>query len=432
MFDSSPDRMSRNVVNTIANCGLTGERLLLDTRFLDSVDNVSLFHVIDDVRKEYSIQWQQIENIVCDSASYNKKLYNTIKESINPRVRLMRCWAHQLDLVSDTWQDSPLNNNVHVVIAKFQHLMNKSSTRKARYLQHLKDQRVSNPRFMPSVVLSRWNTWFSAVEYLDEFLDCIHGYIRTEKRDQEDSELVNALYTLLQNPSDLAEVRLMARFNAERAIVFYNIIKDFETSLGITHVAYNKIYGLWNHLRFNMYNRDFGEELTEIMTNGNLEVDWWNLELENLYKKAWNKLDRLMKEHEALDFLKSVRVFDPTQLPYLSKDVQSYAKSFPELNDVNGESLTKEFKTYLKANTVIRANQGLIAFWKEMATSFPNLSKLAAKSLNTPTSSVDVERSFSMYRDILSHKRCRLKEASIEALSMLNYNTNFNEYDNTL
>jgi len=50
--------------------------------------------------------------------------------------------------------------------------------------------------------------------------------------------------------------------------------------------------------------------------------------------------------------------------------------------------------------------------------------------LNTPVNSVDVERSFSMYRNILTDKRCRLIESSIEALSLINYNVNFNIENN--
>ena len=68
----------------------------------------------------------------------------------------MRCWTHLLDLVSDTWQDSELNYNLHVLVAKFKEIMNRSCPRKSRYLQLLKEQKRPNPRHMPALVLIRW------------------------------------------------------------------------------------------------------------------------------------------------------------------------------------------------------------------------------------------------------------------------------------
>ena len=101
IIDGSPDRLSRNVVNTIVMCGFSGERFLLDTAFLDTVDNISIFNTIDRVRNDYGIPWTNIKALVCDSAPYNKKVFNTIKLGIHPSIKLMRCWAHLIDLVSD-------------------------------------------------------------------------------------------------------------------------------------------------------------------------------------------------------------------------------------------------------------------------------------------------------------------------------------------
>ena len=132
-----------------------------------------------------------------------------------------------------------------------------------------------------------------------------------------------------------------------------------------------------------------------------------------------------MVEHESVDFLKAVRIFDPEQLPILSKNIEDYS----DLKFQN-EDLIKEFKNYIKFNIVADYEKGLIPFWRSLESVFPNLSKLAIKCLNTPVNSVDVERSFSMYRNILTDKRCRLIESSIEALSLINYNVNFNIENN--
>jgi len=129
-----------------------------------------------------------------------------------------------------------------------------------------------------------------------------------------------------------------------------------------------------------------------------------------------------MREHESLEFLKAVRIFDPEQLPFLSKKIEDCSI----LEELNRPNTKEEFKKYLKCNIVEDCSKGLIEFWKSLGKSFPNLTKLVLKYLTTPVSSVDVERSFSMYRDVLTNKKCSLKESSIETLCMINFNANFN------
>jgi len=61
-------------------------------------------------------------------------------------------------------------------------------------MEYLKKLGVLNAKFMPTVVLTRWNTWYKVIKYLDEYIIPIRDYIRKEKREQEESELVNKLY----------------------------------------------------------------------------------------------------------------------------------------------------------------------------------------------------------------------------------------------
>lgn len=67
-----------------------------------------------------------------------------------------------------------------------------------------------------------------------------------------------------------------------------------------------------------------------------------------------------------------------------------------------------------------------------MSPNYPELSRIAIAYLNIPISSVDVERIFSIYRDVLTEKRTRLKLSSLSALCMINYNSNFSDEMNEL
>ena len=180
---------------------------------------------------------------------------------------------------------------------------------------------------------------------------------------------------------------------------------------------------LYNHLRFSIYLDDYGEEITRIIEENNLNSHYWNSEFKKLYQKAWQKLDNLIKEHEAWSFLKAVRVFDPNQLDRVSKDPKDYENVIPYL-DFSQNVIKNQFIAYTKTKNFKDESQELIEFWKGLTNNCPELAKVAIRSLNMPVTSVDVERSFSMYRDILSHKRCSLKLDSISSLSMINYNSN--------
>lgn len=430
MIDSSPDRLGRNVVNTIVVCGISGERFLLDTTFLKSVDNVTLFQTIDKVRVNYGLAWDNISTLVTDSASYNKKLYNVIKEGINPKIKFIRCWAHLIDLVSDVWQDSTLNSKVHFLTAKFQELMNKSSLRKSRYLEFLAKKNALHVKGMPSIVLSRWNTWFYAMEYLKDFVMYIREFIKDEKRNQESSAIVDTLSNLLENDANFFEIQLMAHFYYEHARQFHDLIEEFEHSLGVVHTAFNRIKNLWNSLRFNAFYMDFGESIHNFITQNNMDEQYWIGEFKLLYRNAWKRLDSIMKEHEGLEFLKAVRVFDPSQLPHVSKSAEDYKAALPDLN-LEDSKIERQFKAYLSSDMEI-TEINPIEFWKTMSPNCPELSRIAIAYLNTPVSSVDVERSFSLYRDILTDKRTRLKLSSLSALCMISYNSNFNDEMNEL
>ena len=89
-----------------------------------------------------------------------------------------------------------------------------------------------------------------------------------------------------------------------------------------------------------------------------------------------------------------------------------------------------EFRVYLESDRTIE-EEGIdfIAWWRKMKINSPQLSGLAIRNLNAPVASVDVERSFSIYRDILSHKRCNLTSRSLNTLSMINFHHNLKSND---
>jgi hypothetical protein len=66
-------------------------------------------------------------------------------------------------------------------------------------------------------------------------------------------------------------------------------------------------------------------------------------------------------------------------------------------------------------------NEGstIVEWWKGHKSRFPTLAKVALIFLFTPINSADVERSFSVYKNILSDNRHRLKQTNVAALNSL-------------
>ena len=142
-------------------------------------------------------------------------------------------------------------------------------------------------------MLTRWNTWFHSIEYLSEFLPHILDFVKDEKDNQERSELINSLYDLLEDSYKYSELKLLVHFYVENAQVFHDLILKLEDSLGNTHITFNIVRNLWNLLRFQSFSLDFGENINNIMIQGNMDQQYWNYEFKNLYKKAWTKLDTM-------------------------------------------------------------------------------------------------------------------------------------------
>ena len=63
-------------------------------------------------------------------------------------------------------------------------------------------------------------------------------------------------------------------------------------------------------------------------------------------------------------------------------------------------------------------------YWKEKYTILPNLSKIALIYIWLPIAGIDVECSFSNYKNILSERRMRLSKKSISMLNFLYHNQN--------
>jgi hypothetical protein len=104
----------------------------------------------------------------------------------------------------------------------------------------------------------------------------------------------------------------------------------------------------------------------------------------------------------------------------------SYYETF--FNLVRGhEDLKKEFDKYMAEDTQ-DLNLNKLVYWKSRRVFYPILAKLALNILCTSYGSLDAERSFSKFRDVLTTKRTRLTQNSLKIKAILYFNSDIEGY----
>ena len=76
-----------------------------------------------------------------------------------------------------------------------------------------------------------------------------------------------------------------------------------------------------------------------------------------------------------------------------------------------------EAKIYLTDANV--SHVSILDVWRGLESSFPVMAQMAKDVLAVPVSGVGVERLFSMARDVVTYRRCRLRGSTIEQIMMI-------------
>ena len=135
------------------------------------------------------------------------------------------------------------------------------------------------------------------------------------------------------------------------------------------------------------------------------------------FKLSLDKFKKHIKNHPAVPLFKAIRCFDPH---YIQSNFNYHAFStyfvIKEFNNYS-DNLMNEWGIYCNLHENFDENFDLNNYWNEKINIFPTLSPIALKYVWLLVSGVDVERSFSIYKSILTDKRTALKEDSIKKLN---------------
>jgi hypothetical protein len=150
--------------------------------------------------------------------------------------------------------------------------------------------------------------------------------------------------------------------------------------------------------------------------------------LKNIFSEAYvvalKKFEKHIDNHSAINLFRAIRCFDPQYLKISNSrhDISLY-NIIPEFRSPSN-NLIAEWNIYCGLDEIYDVDFDLDSYWREKKRILPYLSALAETYIWLPISGVDVECSFSNYKNILNDKRHALSNKSIEMLNVLYFNKN--------
>ncbi|XP_063231072.1 uncharacterized protein LOC134535762 isoform X1 [Bacillus rossius redtenbacheri] len=390
---------------------------LVDTVMLEKTNSCTVAQSVIKAVSNYNIDYNNVLGFVTDNAAYMLKAYKDTLNGVFPHCIHITCIAHILSLVGDVWRKT--FKDVDAFVSAMKMLFCNAPARKARFMNYLRDRGLEVKAPVIPVIV-RWNSWFQAVMYHDKItLEVYRSFLEEEL--QHTSVPSNALahvIDVMQNDVNQKKLSACLKFIAEMCQKIVQLLTEFESQSPKATEVYDTLVDLKAYLELQS-KADHSHYLNEVPAESSVSV-------KQLFKIVFiSSLEKLAKYQSAQgqpgwNFLKYVRIFSPNKALLLSHNFNNYVGVLSLLASC-GEV---EFATYIG---ILRDSDCLdvdpFQFWDSIKGRCPVLAGIARAYLCIPTNSVDCERSFSFYKDILSDNRRNLLPENIKMLNMLHFNT---------
>ena len=198
----------------------------------------------------------------------------------------------------------------------------------------------------------------------------------------------------------------------------------------IAPFVYSRITYLQAFLSSGRRNPPISNEIDQILDETNYDKEQFMSLFSEAFVLANEKCEKHLSRHPALSLFKAIQCFDPRfiQSNTAYHNIEDYR--IIEEFQLPTDTLLQEWTIYCGLNESIEEFKDLDIYWRGKSHLLPELSSLALIYIWLPVSGVDVERSFSNYKSILSDRRVALKEESIKMLNFLYFNLDGNiDYD---
>jgi len=200
----------------------------------------------------------------------------------------------------------------------------------------------------------------------------------------------------------------------------------------IAPFVYSRVMSLQAFLSSGRRNPPISNEMEQIFDGANYNKRPLIEIFSRAFVLAYEKYEKHISNHPALSLFKAIQCFDPrfiqSNTAYHNMENYRIIKEFQFPTD----TLIQEWAIYCGFNESIEEFKDLDIYWRGKSSLLPELSSLALTYIWLPVSGVDIERSFSSYKSILSDRRVALKEDSIKMLNFLYFNLDNNVVDDLL
>ena len=279
----------------------------------------------------------------------------------------------------------------------------------------------------PQPVQTRWNSWFETVQYHSKHMHLYRGFLEAE---ESDAQSVERIIALLSGDS-YDDIKLRISFIAESCDKLITTLKLLETTKSpIATRIFDLMEDLESVLRNGCTKVVFGTKTDEMLAGlTRAERNDYLDSFHNVYVSALSKMSKHWDQHPARAVYQHARVFDPKKVLGLSRDLDAHAGALGI--EVNADVLDEWYSYRAFASSteadgvalhVANGEIDLVNFWKGYGSRFPHLRDAAKLYMWFPVGSVDVERSFSAYKNLLSDKRYGLTQENTKNLTALYFN----------
>lgn len=423
MCDETTDRMGRCVFIVLIRV-LTGnseQRVFVGgVKELMNANGAECSRAILSVIAEYEIKYEDIVGVITDSARYMTKCVDSIRILFSGDMAHIQCWAHKLNIVASLWSSSLSELNTCVQNAKSAFVNTRK--RKHRYYSFLSAKYPTDPgkpKLFPSPVMTRWNSWFNSVQYLNEYLDDLIEFLSEVEGGGSCIEYFKNI-----KAQQVYEIKCSSQFLLEHGSSLIEMIVVLEGSTyPFIHKLYSKLTDLQNSF-FLVSRGTFGLKTREVVETVTSAVRKCTVQeqLKSVGLQCNKKLTSLLDKDTTGILVKSMsKLFDTRNISINLVDDSLWltAKNVPLLGNISQKEFCEgylAFQAQVKAMLEEQGDVDILSVLLGLKEEHHNFVKNATAAVWIPPSNVDSERAFSAYGQILTDMRTNLKSENIQIM----------------
>ncbi len=326
--------------------------------------------------------------------------------------------------ISDTWRTFSDFGILKVLLSKIKETFVNSPARKGRYLTHLRMHGVGNPCKIPLPNTTRWNSWFKMVFYAKDHIEYWPSFYYEEYERDKHHLSISTINEILQDESKRGIIIIYINFIACYAREFVQDLDFFQQqNKPVFPFIEGRLEQLTSYLEGNIITQDFGPDIHSLILQFQFNSEDVYAIFRSAFNVAYNKFVAHIPQHPARSLFRACHVFDPLyiKMGIQHRNIRQYS-AIIELSNPSDE-LLREWSIYCGlVNEIIEEYIDLDVYWMEAQKILPILSNIALDYIWLPISSCSVERSFSMYNNLLNSDRQNLSCESLKKLNMLYFN----------